>query len=86
MQKNLNSKIPPLWMTSNVNKKRFSVTIKGNNYFLLLDDKSKQRCKVKLNFIQGYDLYQIKKEELSGNISKLQPVQLHSQLITFYFH
>ena len=38
--------------------------------------------------IQGHDLYQIKKEEFSGDISKLPLVQWHSllQLITFYFH
>ena len=40
---------------------RFSVMAKGNNYFLSLDDKSKQRYKVKINNIQGYDPYQIKK-------------------------
>ena len=28
---------------------RFSVMAKGNNYFLSLDDKSKQRYKVKIN-------------------------------------
>ena len=43
---------------------------KGSDYFLLLDDKSKQRYKVKTNNIQGYDPYQIKKEELSGDIGK----------------
>ena len=48
---------------------------KGSNYFLLLDDKSKQRYKVKINNIQGYDLYQTKKGELSGDISKFPPVQ-----------
>ena len=41
---------------------RFSVIAKGSNYFLSLDDKSKQRYKVKINNIQGYDPYQIKKE------------------------
>ena len=41
---------------------RFSVTGKASDYFLSLDDKSKQRYKVKINNIQGYDLYQIKKE------------------------
>ena len=40
----------------------FSVMAKGSNYFLSLDDKSKQRYKVKINNIQGYDPYQIKKE------------------------
>ena len=47
---------------------------KGSDYFLSLDDKSKQRYKVKINNIQWYDPYQIKKEELSGNISKFSPV------------
>ena len=35
---------------------------KGNDYFLLLDDKSKQIYKVKINNIQGYDPYHVKKE------------------------
>ena len=34
---------------------RFSVMAKGSNYFLLLDDKYKQRYKVKINNIQGYE-------------------------------
>ena len=46
----------------------------GSNYFLSLDDKPKQKYKVKTNNIQGYDLYQIKKEELSGHISKFRPL------------
>ena len=54
---------------------RFSVMAKGSDYFLLLDGRSKQRYKVKINNIQWYDPYQIKKEELSGNISKFPPVQ-----------
>ena len=54
---------------------RFSVTAKESNYFLSLDDKSIQRYKVKINNIQGYEPYQIKKEELSGNISKFLRVQ-----------
>ena len=49
---------------------RYSVMAKGSDCFLSLDDKSKQRYKVKINNIQGYDLYQIKKEKLSGSISK----------------
>ena len=49
---------------------RFSVMAKGNYYFLLLDDKSKQRYKVKINKIQQYDPYQMKKED----ISKFPPV------------
>ena len=48
---------------------------KERDYFLSLDDKSKQRRKVKINNIQGYDLYQIKKEELSGNISTFPLLQ-----------
>ena len=52
---------------------RFSVMTTGSNYFLSLDDKSKQKCKVKTN--EGYDPYQIKKEKLSGDISKFPPVQ-----------
>ena len=38
----------------------------GSNYFFSLDDKSKQRYKVKINNIEEYDPYQMKKEELSG--------------------
>ena len=48
---------------------------KGSDYFLLLDGKSQERYKVKINNIQGYDPYQIKKEELSADISKFPPVQ-----------
>ena len=48
---------------------------KGSNCFLSLDDKSKQRYKIKINNMQRYDPYQIKKEELSGDISKFPPVQ-----------
>ena len=55
--------------------KRFSVTAKGDDYFLSLDDKSIQRYKVKINNIQGYDPYEIKKKELSGDISRFPPVQ-----------
>ena len=54
---------------------RFSVMVKESNYFLSLDDKSEQTYKVKINKIQDYDPYQIKKEELSGDISKFPPVQ-----------
>ena len=50
---------------------------KASDYFLSLDDKSKQRYKVKINNIQGYDLSQIKKEEISGDISKFPQVQWH---------
>ena len=54
---------------------QYSVIAKESNYFLPLDDKSKQRCKVKINKIQEHDPYQIKKEELSGDISKFPPMQ-----------
>ena len=54
---------------------RFSVMTKGSDYFLSLDDKLKQEYRIKFNNKQGYDLYQIKKEELSGDISKLPLVQ-----------
>ena len=50
---------------------------KGSDYFLSLDDKSKWRYKVKINKMQEYDFYQIKKEEISGDISKFPPVQWH---------
>ena len=48
---------------------------KASDYFLSLDGTSKQRYKVKANNMQEYDPYQIKKEELSGDISKFPPVQ-----------
>ena len=55
---------------------RFAVMAKGSDYFLsLADDKSKQRNKSKIYDIQRYDPYQIKKEELSGNVHKFPPVQ-----------
>ena len=54
---------------------RYSVMAKGSDCFLSLDDKSKQRYKVKINNIQGYNPYQIKKEKLSGNSSNFPPVQ-----------
>ena len=47
---------------------------KGNDYFLSLHDKSKRKYKAKISNIQEYDP-QRKKEELSGDISKLPPVQ-----------
>ena len=55
----------------------FSVMAKGSNYFLFLDidDKSKQRYKVTLIIFKGVTLIQMKKEELSGNISKFPPFQ-----------
>ena len=54
---------------------RFSVMAKRSDYFLLLDDESKKRYKVKINNIQGYDLSQIKKEEISGDISNFPQVR-----------
>ena len=54
---------------------RLSVMAKGSDYFLSLHDKSKPRYKAKIGNIQEYDPYRIKKEELSGDISKLPPVQ-----------
>ena len=45
---------------------------KRSDYFL--DDKSYQRHKLKIHNIQGYDSYQIKKKELSGDISKCPAV------------
>ena len=78
MRKNSNSKIPALAIMKDKQCKqteRFSGMAKGNHYFVWLDDKYKERYKVKTNKIQGYDPYQIKKEQLSGNISKFLPVQ-----------
>ena len=43
---------------------RYSVMAKESDCVLLLDDKSKQRYKVKIKNIQGHDPYQIKKEKL----------------------
>ena len=48
---------------------------KGRDYFLSLDDKSKETYKVKINNMQGYEPYQIKEEKLSGDISKFPTVQ-----------
>ena len=53
---------------------QFSVMAKERDYFLSFDDKSKQRYNVKINKIQEYDTYQIKKEEISRDISKFTPV------------
>ena len=47
---------------------------KRSDFFLLLDDKSKQRYKVKTNNMQEYNPYHIKKDELSGDICKFPPV------------
>ena len=48
---------------------QFSVMTKSSDYIWSLDDKSKQKYKVKTNNMQGYDPYQIKKEELSHSPS-----------------
>ena len=53
---------------------RFLAMAKESNYFLSLDDKSKQTHKVKINNFQDHDPYQIKNEELSGDFSKFPPV------------
>ena len=54
---------------------RYTVMAKGSDCFLSLDDKFKQRYQVKINNRNRNDPYQIKKEKLSGNISKFPPVQ-----------
>ena len=54
---------------------RLSVMANRSDYFLSLDHKSKQGYEVKINKIQEYDPYQIKKEELSGDICKFVKVQ-----------
>ena len=45
-----------------------------NDYFLQSDDTSEQISKVKIDNTQGYEPGQIKKEELSGDLSKFPPV------------
>ena len=45
-----------------------------NDYFLSSDDTSEQISKVKIDNTQGYEPCQIKKGELSGDISKLPSV------------
>ena len=47
-------------------KEQFSVMTKGSDYFLLLDDKSKQIFKLKINNIQRCDPYQIKKDNFQA--------------------
>ena len=49
-----------------------SIMAKESDYFLWLDDKSKQGYKVKINNIQGCDLCQIKKEELRKNWKRMK--------------
>ena len=50
---------------------RFKVMGKGSDYFLSLDDKSKQRYKVKINNIQGYDPYQMKRKNFQAILVNL---------------
>ena len=57
------------------NRGIFLVITKGSSYFLSIDDKSLKIYKFKINNIPGYDPYQIKKKELSRDISKFPPVQ-----------
>ena len=49
---------------------------KGTDCFLPLDVISKQRFKVKINKIQRSDPYQLKIEELSGDIIKFPPLEI----------
>ena len=45
-----------------------------DDYFLSSDNTSEQISKVKIDNTQGYEPCQIKKEELSGDLSKFPPV------------
>ena len=55
---------------------RLSAMAKGNDYFLLLYQINPNKdTKAKINNIQEFDPYQIKKKELSSYISKFPPVQ-----------
>ena len=53
---------------------QFLAMTKEGDYFLSLHDKSKQIHKVKIDNIQGCDPYQIKNEEILGDINKFPPV------------
>ena len=64
----------------------FSAMAAASDYFLSLDDKSKQRYEVKINNIQGYDAYLIKKKELSGDISKFPPLTYPDIINYFLFY
>ena len=59
MQKNSNSKTRHYKQCKQM--ERLYVMGKGSSYFLLLDDKPKQKYKAKINNIQEYDPYQIKR-------------------------
>ena len=52
---------------------RFSVMAKGSDYFLSLHNKSKQRYKFKINNIERYDPYQIKKD-LKKDLKNFQAI------------
>ena len=56
---------------------------KENYYFLSLDDKSKQIYEVKINNVQGYDPYQIKKENFQTILANFH--QWHKSFLTTYF-
>ena len=69
---------------------------KGSYYFLSLDDKFKQRYKVKINYIQRYDPNQIKKllkrknfSAILVNFHQFSDIAYYSIIVnqvTFYFH
>ena len=63
---------------------RFSVMAKGSDYFLLLDDKSKQRYKVKINNIKRYDPNHIEKKNFSVilvNFHQFSDIAYHYNII-----
>ena len=67
----------------------FSVMAKGSDYFLSLDDKFKQRYKAKINNIQWYDPYQIKKKNFQAILVNFHqcshiPSLLPSQLLFIF--
>ena len=49
--------------------------VKMKQIFFVIRCNSKQRYKVKSNKLKEYDSFQIKREKLSGDISKFPPVQ-----------
>ena len=75
MRKNSNSKIRRYGRQAMETNGAILSNGKQKRLFLSLDVKSKQRYKVKIDKIQRYDPYQMKKEELSGVINKFPPVQ-----------
>ena len=50
---------------------RLSVMAKASDYFLSLDDKYKQRYRVKTNNLQEYDPYQIKRKGFQAMLVNL---------------